>query len=233
MKNLKFNREMAQLALLQRIELASPLLKKLRKIFGRYFFSKVFSKYLIDVEKISKEYSRLMMDEFSIILPFLKPNQKILSIGSGIGGLEIEIMKKFSSTKITFIEKSYISNKIKYGWDESNNEGYNKLSILEDLIKMNRISKDQYSIIDYDKGKFPDDTFDLVISLYSLDYHYDISIYFEYLKKTTNENSYIIFDTIRPNYFENFFKNLSIIKEDIDTVHKSKRIACNNFKKYD
>ena len=54
MEFLNLNRNMAQLALLQRIELASPLLKKFRKIFGRYLFSKFISKYFINVKKYLK-----------------------------------------------------------------------------------------------------------------------------------------------------------------------------------
>ena len=106
-----------------------------------------------------------------------------MSIGSGLGGLEIEILKKFASSKITFIEKNYTSDKIKYGWDYENKEGYNDLSLLEKLVQMNSISKDRYILIDYDEQKFPNVKFDLVISLYSLDYHYDINIYLDYLKK--------------------------------------------------
>ena len=56
MENLRLNRKMAQLVLLQRIELANPLLLKLRKIFGRYFFSKIFSKYLL----IQKKYLKII-----------------------------------------------------------------------------------------------------------------------------------------------------------------------------
>mgnify|MGYP001494472135 CR=1 FL=1 len=95
MEILNFNRNMAQLALLQRIELASPLLKRLRKIFGRYLFSKFFSNFLINVKKISEDYSILMAKEVSSISNFLNQNQNILSIGGGMGGLEIIIMKRY------------------------------------------------------------------------------------------------------------------------------------------
>tara|TARA_B100000963_G_scaffold357243_1_gene378948 strand:- start:1983 stop:2675 length:693 start_codon:yes stop_codon:yes gene_type:complete len=230
MKNLKFNRKMAQLVLLQRIELASPLLKRLRKIFGRYFFSKICSKYFININKISNSYTKLMEEEISTIIPFLKENQKILSIGSGLGGLEIAIMQKFYKTFIVFIEKNYTSNKIKYGWDSKNKEGYNDLSLLENLIVTNDISKEQFSIFDYDKKNFPKMKYDLVISLYSLDYHYDFQIYLDYLKKNTDENSLIIFDTIRYEYFYKIFNEVKVIKEDKNTVHKSKRIVCKMFK---
>ncbi len=230
MLNLKLNRKMAQLVLLQRIELANPLLIKLRKIFGRHLFSKIFSKYFINVKELSKKYSAHMEKELLTILPFLRQGQKILSIGSGLGGLEIGILKKFNETDITFFEKNYISSKIKYGWDNENKEGYNDLSLLENLITMNEISSNQFSIFDTDKGNLPVKKYNLVISLYSLDYHYDFNIYLEYLKKNTDENSIIIFDTIRYEYFKKIFNQVKIIKVDENTVHKSKRIACRAFK---
>ncbi len=230
MENLKLNRKMAQLVLLQRIELANSFLKRCRKIFGRYLFSKIFSKYFINIKKISYNYTELMMKELSTIQPFLGQKQKILSIGSGLGGLEIKIMKKFSETDITFIEKNYTSKKIKYGWDHKNKEGYNDLFLLEKLIIANDIPKKQFRIFDFDKGNFPSKKYDLIISLYSLDYHYDFNIYLEYLKKNMDENSIVIFDTIRYEYFNKIFNHVKIIKEDENTVHKSKRIACRMLK---
>ena len=44
------------------------------------------------------------------------------------------------------------------------------------------------------------------------------------------KESLLIFDTIRPKYFENIFEHVEIVKEDFNTVHKSKRIACRGFK---
>ena len=71
MESFKINRNLAQLALLQRIELADKNLKKIRKIFGRYLFSKVFSKYFINIDKISVNYSKIMRDEFNTIKKFI------------------------------------------------------------------------------------------------------------------------------------------------------------------
>ena len=73
--------------------------------------------------------------------------------------------------------------------------------------------------------------FDLVISLYSLDYHYNFTVYKEYFKKIFDENTIIIFDTIRPNYFEDIFQEVEIIKTNKKTVHKSERIVCRKIKK--
>ncbi len=230
MKSFNLNRNSAQLALLQRIELADGNLKKIRKIFGRYLFSKLFSKYFINIEKISRNYSRIMDEEFNTIKKFILDKKKFLSIGAGIGGLELLILKTISNSHVSFIEKNYVSDKIKYGWDNSNREGYNDLNQLDHFLKSNEISKERYRIFDFDKDNFPTQNFDVLLSIYSLDYHYDYEIYSKYLKKIMKKESLLIFDTIRPRYFENIFENVEIVKEDLKTVHKSKRIACRIFK---
>ncbi len=230
MKSFNLNRNSAQLALLQRIELADGNLKKIRKIFGRYLFSKMFSKYFINIGKISRNYSRIMDEEFNTIKKFILDKKKFLSIGAGIGGLELLILKTISNSHVSFIEKNYVSDKIKYGWDNSNREGYNDLNQLDHFLKSNEISKERYRIFDFDKDNFPTQNFDVLLSIYSLDYHYDFEIYSNYLKKIMKKESLLIFDTIRPRYFENIFENVEIVKEDLKTVHKSKRIACRIFK---
>ena len=76
----------------------------------------------------------------------------------------------------------------------------------------------------------PNEKFDLIISLYSLDFHYNFELYKDYFQKVSNKETIIIFDTIRPDYFRNIFEEVKIIKKDINTLHKSNRIACKYFK---
>lgn len=227
MQSFELNRNMAQLAILQRIELCGPSLKKIRKFFGRYLFSTLFSKYFINPQKISKNYHNLMENEFLLIEKFIKGNDKILSIGSGIGGLEILINRKFNN-HISFIEKNYISKKIKYGWDKNNEEGYNSLNLLEEFLLTNGVKKEKFEILDYDRDVLPETKFDVIISLYSLDYHYEFNIYKDYLERVMKPETVLIFDTVRSDYFFDVFKKVDVIKQDINTVHKSKRIACRN-----
>ena len=87
----------------------------------------------------------------------------------------------------------------------------------------------QINIYDYDKDSLPTIEFDLVISLLSLDYHYDFELYINYLKKVCKPSTKIIFDTIRANYFFKVFKNVEVLKIEENTVHKSKRIICSEF----
>jgi hypothetical protein len=62
-----------------------------------------------------------------------------------------------------------------------------------------------------------------------MDYHYDFSLYEKYLKNVSTENTKIIFDTVRPDYFKKVFKNIKILDIKNDTVHKSKRLLCSGF----
>ena len=231
MEAFKLDRNLARLAVLQRIELTTSFQKKIRKLFGRYLFSKIFSKYMLDLDKISKDYYKIMYDEYLTIKKFIKPNQNILSIGAGIGGLEVIINNSFKNENFTFIERNFVSKKIRYGWDNENREAYNKLNLLENFLVTNLVEIKSFKIINFDTERLPKENFNLITSLYSLDFHYDFKVYQEYLSSVSDNETIIIFDTIRANYFKDIFEDVLVIKEDDDTMHKSKRIACRKFKK--
>lgn len=224
------SREIAKLILLQRTELVGPKLKKIRKLFGRYFFTNFAAKYFVKPEIVIEKYLKLMELEIESIQNFINfSNKKILSIGCGMGGFELEINKRFQPIFIDIIEKNYTSRKVKYGWDEKNEEAYNNLDLLRHFLKNNGDTNFLFDIYDSDRGTLPFKKYDVILSLFSLDYHYDFNIYFEYLKKVSSNKTFIIFDTIRPDYFKDIFKKINIIQSNQDTVHKSKRIICNEF----
>ena len=89
--------------------------------------------------------------------------------------------------------------------------------------------QNSFEIFDYDKDHLPSKKFDLIISLYSMDYHYDFSFYEKYIKQVSTENTKIIFDTIRPDYFKKVFQNVEIIDSKQKEIHSSKRVLCNKF----
>ena len=231
MGNFNLPKKVARLIVLQRIELLSPFLAKIRKLFGRYFFSNFITRFFLDPKIIREKYYKIMADEFSIIERFIDSNDKIfLSIGGGVGGLELIINQKFENNKYHFIEKNYVSKKVKYGWGGmENKEAYNDLNLQKDFLKMNNMSENQINIYDFDKDKLPEKEFDIIISLFSLDYHYDFNLYKDYLKKVSKPDTKIIFDTIRADYFSKIFKKVEIVKTYNNTVHKSKRVVCTEF----
>jgi hypothetical protein len=230
MFNFTLTKETARLILLQRIQLCGPLQKKIRKFFGRYLFTNFFAKFFVNPNTIGRKYYELMVDEFDTIKKYLNKNDQLyLSIGGGLGGLELIINKSFKDRNYYFIEKNYISKKIKYGWDIKNNEGYNNLKLLNFFLINNGMSSSKINIFNFDTDKLPMKKFDIIISLFSLDYHYDFSFYIDYIRQNSHPRTKVIFDTIRAEYFLQIFKNVEIIKSDENTIHKSKRIICSDF----
>ena len=231
MKSFNLPKGAARLIVLQRIELVNSFLLKLRKLLGRYFFSNFITKYFLNTRIIGDKYYQVMMNEFLSIKDYIdKDDKDFLSIGGGLGGLELIINQVFKSNNYYFIERDYVSKKVKYGWGGTiNDEAYNDLNLQKTFLKMNEMQENQINIFDYDKDILPEKKFDVIISLLSLDYHYDFDVYIKYLKKVSKIDTKIIFDTIRADYFKIIFKNVEIIRSDTNTVHKSKRIICSNF----
>ena len=130
----KFNlsKEAARLVVLQRINLIEPFLKKIRKLFGRRLFTTFFTRFFLNPNKIGKYYYKAMNDEFNSIKHFFEPSDKsYLSIGAGMGGLELIINNNFKNVFFNFIEKNYVSKKVIYGWNEANAEGYHDFKLQE------------------------------------------------------------------------------------------------------
>jgi len=222
----------ARLVILQRIELISSFLKKIRKLFGRNFFTNIITKYFLNSKQIGIKYYEAMQSEFLTFKEYIDFNEDehFLSIGGGLGGLELIINENLQNKNYHFIERNFVSKKVVYGWSgKVNNEAYNDLNIQKSFLEINGMKPSQINIFDYDKDKLPDQKFDVIISLLSLDYHYDFEIYIEYLRKISNLDTKIIFDTIRPDYFLKIFKNVKVIALQENTTHKSKRILCSQF----
>jgi hypothetical protein len=229
----EISKKTARLVVLQRIEIASPLLKYFRRALGRYIFTNIITKFFLSTREVGKKYFNIMLDEFSTIKDQIKNenNQFFLSIGGGVGGLEAVINSNFSNINFYFIERNFVSNKIKYGWGGlSNLEAYNDVFEQQNFLLSNEIKSSQINIFDFDNDQLPKLKFDIIISLLSLDYHYDFKIYEKYLREVSTPKTKIIFDTIRADYFNKVFNNVKILDSQSNTVHKSKRILCSDFK---
>ena len=220
----------ARLIVLQRIELCSDFLIKIRKLFGRYIFSNFITKFFLNNETIGKSYYDRMSEEFKTLENHINHKDKnFLSIGGGMGGLEIILNNNCEVNFFDFIERNFVSKKVVYGWSDNNSEAYNNLNLQTEFLVKNGLSMEKFKVFDFDKDSLPSKKFDVVISLYSLDYHYDFNQYAKYLKDNTHKESKIIFDTVRPDFFKNIFKDVVILSETTKRVHSSKRLLCKNF----
>ena len=230
METFNLDRETARLIIFQRIQFLTTFGQKIRKLFGRYIFTNFYSKYLINSKVIGKRYFDEMKSEYENLSKYISFNdKKILSIGGGMCGLELIINFYSKNNFFSIIEKNYVSKKIKYGWDENNDEAYNNIDLLNKFLQKNGMKKNQFQIHDFDKYDYPLNNFDYVISLYSLDYHYDFNLYLAYFKKIVKKETVFIFDTIRPDYFNKLFESVKIIGLENKKIHSSKRILCKNF----
>ena len=230
MESLKLDRKLAQLAVLQRIELTTPFQKKIRKLFGRYIFSNFITKFFLNSETIGKSYYDRMSEEFKTFENHIDHKDKnFLSIGGGMGGLEVILNNNCEVNFFDFIERNFVSKKVVYGWSDNNSEAYNNLNLQTEFLVKNGLPMEKFKVFDFDKDSLPSKKFDVVISLYSLDYHYDFNQYAKYLKDNTHKESKIIFDTVRPDFFKNIFKDVVILSETTKRVHSSKRLLCKNF----
>ena len=220
----------ARLIVLQRIELCSDFIIKIRKLFGRYIFSNFITKFFLNSETIGKSYYDRMREEFKTLENHINHKDKnFLSIGGGMGGLEVILNNNCEVNFFDFIERNFVSKKIVYGWSDNNSEAYNNLNLQTEFLVKNGLPMEKFKVFDFDKDSLPSKKFDVVISLYSLDYHYDFNQYAKYLKDNTHNESKIIFDTVRPDFFKNIFKDVVILSETTKRVHSSKRLLCKNF----
>ena len=171
------NKKEARLIVLQQIELCSNFLKKIRKLFGRYLFSNFITKFFLNSETIGITYYDRMSEEFITLENYIDHNDKnILSIGGGLGGLEVILNKNSEINFFDFIERNFVSKKVVYGWSSNNSEAYNNLNLQSEFLVKNGLSKIKFKIFDFDNDVLPSKKFDTVISLYSLDYHYDFCL---------------------------------------------------------
>ena len=111
------NRKEARIIVLQRIELISNFLKKIRKILGRYFFTNFITRYFLSTTEIGKAYFKDMNEEFKTLENHIDHKDKnFLSIGGGMGGLEIILNNNCEISFFDFIERNFVSKKVVYGW---------------------------------------------------------------------------------------------------------------------
>lgn len=232
MNSFEISNKTARLIVLQRIEIANSTLRYFRKIFGRYIFTSIITKFFLSAASVGKKYFKVMSNEFLTIKEYIQGenNNSFLSIGGGVGGLEAIVNHHLKNKNFYFIERNFISKKVKYGWGGLlNTEAYNNIIEQKNFLLNNRIQDSQINIFDYDKDELPKIKFDIIISLLSLDYHYDFEIYEKYLREVSTPRTKIIFDTIRADYFKDVFNNVKILNSQTNTVHKSKRILCSDF----
>ena len=232
---IKIKREHIKYLLLQRTQYISKFQLKIRKLFGRYLFTNFFINFFNSKQSIEKKLNEDFKIEFDSIKNFIPNNlSNILDIGCGLGVINI-FLNSFYLNKcyFTLIDKTYLDKKITYGF---NNKGefYNNLELTKDFLLENKLKENQLEIIDASKNFTLKKKYDLIISLFSMGYHYSIDLYIEKIKKVSKKNTKIIFDlSLEYNsieYLNKYFDSVEIIKEDHIVKQNYVRLICTGIK---
>ena len=152
-----------------------------------------------------------------------------MSIGGGVGGVESMVLSFSDNIKLDLIERNFISSKIKYFWNPE--EAYNKLNLSKEFINSNTKNYNNFSICDFNNKNILKKKYDLIFSLYSMDFHYGLETYKNFLLKRSHKKTLFVFDTIRPGDLKFFFRNVKVIKQIKKRIHSSARVVCKEIKK--
>ena len=224
MFNFNITFKMSRLILFQRNEIMTNFQKKIRKLFGRYLYTQLFS-YINNRKHISKEYFNVSNKEYIFLKKFIRPQDKnILSIGGGLGGVECIILSNHSNVFMDMIERDFISKKIRYFFNPD--EAYNKLNLTKEFILMNSLNAKNFLLFDYENKHTIKKKYDLIFSLFSMDYHYDLINYYEFFKNNSHKETNFIFDTVRYKELKKFFKKVEVLENVKKEIHSHSRVIC-------
>ena len=222
------DKAMCRLIIFQRNEILTNFQKKVRKLFGRYLFTQFFS-YFNNLNYVSSRYYEISQKEYDEIKSHIKnDNFSLLSIGGGLGGVESIILSQNKNIKVDIIEKNFVSSKIKYFWNPL--EAYNKLNLTKKFLINNSRYNTNFQVFNFENKENIKKKYDVIISLFSMDYHYDLEIYKDFLNKNSHKYTIYIFDTIRAQELNNFFQKVKIINIIDKRIHSSSRVVCSGLK---
>ena len=136
-------------------------------------------------------------------------------------------------SNFTLIDKNYVDKKVAYGFD-NNSESYNKLEITKDFLILNGFKTEQLQLINADENFVINKKYELIISLFSMGYHYSIENYIDIIKKISTKSTKVIFDLSMEynelNKVKKYFNKVVIIKNDDDVKQNYLRLLCSEIK---
>ena len=227
----KINKRHQKLLLLQRIDLISEKQRTIRKRFGRFLFTNFFVNFFISQKEIENKINDEFLKEFNSIKNYLPKNSKnILDIGCGLGVINIYLNDYYSKKSyFTLIDKNYIDKKVTYGFN-NNSESYNKLEVTKDFLMSNGFKTEQLQLINADENFVLNNKYELIISLFSMGYHYSIKNYIDIIKNISTKSTKFIFDlSLEYNELKEvkkYFNKVVIVKNDNEVKQNYLRLLC-------
>lgn len=129
---------------------------------------------------IGAEYGAELAETFDTFKAHLPPSaERILDIGCGMAGIDVLLHRHYPDAEIVLLDKQGVSDKPKTGHHRSVESfgNYHDFGGALELLEANGVNMDRIRTHDVGAEPFPQDEFDVVISLLSWGFHYPISTY--------------------------------------------------------
>jgi hypothetical protein len=128
---------------------------------------------------IRAEYGREIEATFATFRDYLPETaDNILDIGSGMAGIDVLLGGHYPEATLHLLDKSGVSPRINAGFNERAEDfaHYNDFDAAKELLSENGIHN-PVVCHDMHRDPFPDQVFDVVISLLSWGFHYPVNTY--------------------------------------------------------
>ena len=120
-----------------------------------------------------------------------------LDIGCGVGGINEFIYGQFGSMnldRITLADRDEVADVMRYGMS-ADPSACNSLDLSVEYLVSVGVPRAAINTVDLNTTSLPEDeTFDLIISLISLGFHYPVTVYLDYLVDHLADNGVAIMD---------------------------------------
>ena len=126
-----------------------------------------------------REYGEELARTFETFRGFLPATaDRVLDIGSGLAGIDVLLWRHYRGVELHLLDKAGVSPEINAGFNARAEDfaHYNDFGLARELLSANGV---EANVICHDirHDPFPEDRFDVVVSLLSWGFHYPIATY--------------------------------------------------------
>lgn len=187
-------------------------------------------RHIVSSKNNEESYLEISMSEYGLIKNSIKSPKNVLELGCGLGRMSVYINSQLQDDSIHYIlaDSTQYLEEPNHGW-EPKGGFYNDLSLTKRFADDNGMTNfETFNLITTNITTLKN--IDLVMSFFSVGFHYSIESYLNDLLDITTDDCVMIFGIRRGIYteedFEYYFDNIEIItnekltKEDILILSK-------------